>query len=69
MATATTKKQQPRYRVQELLLILVAAALVLVTVWYVRHATTAANKNYSIQETNQKAATPKTPATTKAVSQ
>ena len=61
MATATTK-QQPRYRVQELLLILVAAALVLVTVWYVRHATTTANQNYSIRETNQKAVAPKTTA-------
>lgn len=68
MATAT--KQQPRYRVQELLLILVAAALVLVTVWYVRHATTVANQSYSIQETNQKAVTPtKTSVTTRATAQ
>ena len=65
MATVTmTKQHEANYRVQELLLIVVAAALVVFTVWYVRHATTAANQTYSIHETNQKAATPKNTAAT-----
>jgi hypothetical protein len=61
MATATTvnTKDRPNYRVQELLLVLVAAALVGFTIWYVRHVATDANQTYSIHETNQKAVTPK----------
>lgn len=64
MSAITVTKHQSRYSVQELLLIVVAAALVGLTVWYVQHATTSANTAYSISETSQKPAAkkPATPA-------
>ena len=39
MSAITVTKHQTRYSVAEMLLILVAAALVGLTIWYVEHAT------------------------------
>lgn len=58
MSAITITKHQSRYSVAELLLILVAAALVGFTAWYVTHATTLTNNTYSIHESSQKASTP-----------
>ena len=58
-ATMTKTTRDSRYGVTELLLVLVAAALVVFTLWYVRHTTTATNATYSIHESSQKAASPK----------
>ena len=55
-------KDRPNYRVQELLLVLVAAAMVGFTIWYVRHTSNLANQTYSITETSQKPAPKKAPA-------
>lgn len=73
MSAITITKHQPRYSVAELLLILVAAALVGFTAWYVTHATSLVNSTYSIRESSQKPSKPnqavlekngaKTPAT------
>jgi len=64
MSAITVTKHQTRYSVAEMLLILIAAALVGLTIWYVEHATHNTNTTYSIHESSQKPATPKkTPAT------
>lgn len=60
--TATMDAPRANYGVLELILVLIAAALVAVTIWYVRDATTNANTNYSITETSQKPAPKKAPA-------
>ena len=52
-------KNQHGYSAVEALLILVALAIVGLVAWYVHHATTNANSNYSIQESSQKPSTPK----------
>ena len=58
-----TAQADTRYGVTELVLILVALALVGFTTWYVRHATTTANNSYSITESSQIPSTPKKAAT------
>ena len=57
-----TTQADANYGVTELVLIIVALALVALTGWYVRHATVSANNAYSITETSQKP-TVKKPAT------
>ncbi len=52
-------KDQNGYSAVEALLILVALAVVAFVGWYVHHATTNANKTYSVTESSQKPATPK----------
>ncbi|HET7320281.1 MAG TPA: hypothetical protein VFI84_01695 [Candidatus Saccharimonadales bacterium] len=66
MSAITFTKHQSRYSVAELLLILVAAALVGFTTWYITHATTITNSTYSIHESSQKPGTPKKDVTNKA---
>jgi hypothetical protein len=59
MSAVTFTKHQSRYSVAELVLIVVAAALVGFTVWYVQHSSHITNTVYSIHESSQKPGTPK----------
>jgi hypothetical protein len=58
MSDTATIDRGHRYGVIEFILVLVAAAMVGITAWYVQHSTTVINTNYSITESSQKASTP-----------